>query len=350
MLTKSIYKSILVITASLTLFLLGCGNKQKEEMLQKNEKLNQIVPVQVVTVGKKNISDQKTYSGSIEGIEQANIVSKIAERVISINSKVDQYISKGDTIIELDKTGPSSQYLQAEANYNIAKKNLERMKNLLQAGAISQQQLDQTQTAYDVAKANYEAAKSTVFLTSPINGVLTNVNVNEGDWVNPGMLMATVAKINKMLIKFYVSETEVQDFQLGSPVIIYSEFNPDKKVKGIITEIAKSASSDSRTFQIKAEFTNTKDNFYKPGMFVKVNAVLETLNDVVVVPNESIVHADQEEYVYIIKNNKANKKDIKTGISNGDFTEVKNGINVGDTLVYVGMNNLNNGTEVSIVN
>lgn len=337
--TKKI--SLISIISVLILFLIaGCSNKQEQEKLKENEILNQTVPVNVTVVKPKSLSEDKSYSGSLEGVDQANIVAKIAERVVKIDKQVDNYVNQGETVIELDKTGPSSQFLQAQANFVNAEKNLKRMQALLDAGAISQQQLDQTQTAYDIAKANFEAAKSTVVLTSPISGIITNINVNEGDWVNPGMEMATIAKINRMIIKFFVSENEIQDLRLGDKVTVWSESKPDLKIRGTITEISKSASSDSRTFQVKAEFPNTKDWWFKPGMFVRVKATLATKKDVVAIPNESIMHMDNKELVYVIKDGKPIEKDIKTGMTDGNFSEVMNGMSKGDSLITAGMENI----------
>lgn len=345
--TKKI-KLISLLSALILVLIVGCSNKQEQEKLKENEVLNQTVPVNVTVVKQKNLSEDKTYSGSLEGIEQADIVAKIAERIVEIDKKVDNYVNQGETVIELDKTGPSSQFLQAQANFENAEKNLKRMQALYDAGAISQQQLDQTQTAFDIAKANFDAAKSTVILTSPISGVITNINVNEGDWVNPGMDMATIAKINRMIIKFYVNENEIQDIHSGDKTTVWSDSKPDLKITGRVTEIAKSASSDSRTFQVKAEFPNNSDKWFKPGMFVKVNVTLSTKKDVIAIPNESILHLDNKNLVYVIKNSKPVEKEIKAGMTDGNFTEVMNGITDGDSLITAGMENLTDNSILKI--
>ena len=201
------YLSIALI---IMLFTQGCGNKSE----QQNAAVEEAVPVEVTQVEKQTISENKTYSGTLEGVEQAAIVSKIAERVIDIKAQVNSYVKKGQVLIQLDRSGATSNFLQAQANYENAKKNYERMKALYDEGAISQQQLDQAQTAYEVAKANFDASKSTVDLESPINGMVTDLNVNVGDWVTPGMQLATVANIRQMIIKFFVTEGEVAKLDL----------------------------------------------------------------------------------------------------------------------------------------
>ena len=297
----------------------GCGKKPEQTT---NKKIQ--VPVSVTQVKRESISEKKTYSGSLEGINQAVIVSKIAERIIDIKASVNQFVNKGDIVIQLDRSGATSNYLQAKANYENTQKNYERMKALYNEGAISQQQLDQTQTAYEVAKANFDAAKSTVDLESPINGIVTDLNVNIGDWVNPGTQLATIANISKMIVKFYVNESEVQKFQLGDKVNIYSDFSKERGVTGTITEISRSASSETRSFQIKAEFSNSNNSWYKPGMFVNVDVVLESQKDVLVVPTQAVIFSNSQNTLYKIENNVAIPVQVKIGLTNENITEITN--------------------------
>ncbi len=341
---KIIYKNLLIASIVLLVITQGCGkNSNQQKTILKPE------PVQVTQVQKKTITEKKTYSGTLEGIEQASIVSKIAERIISIKVKVNSYVKKGDLLIQLDRSGATSNFLQAKANYENTKKNYERMKALYADGAISQQQLDQAETAYEVAKANFDASQSTVDLESPINGIVTDLGVNVGDWVTPGMQLATVANINRMIIKFYVTESEVSKINVSDNVKIYSEFNKEKAVNGKITEISRSASSDARSFQIKAEFQNIKGDWYKPGMFVNVDVTLATQNDVLVVPTEAVIFTNSNNIVYKIVGKKAVPVNVTVGLSNEDVTEINRGLNDGDTIVTAGMNNLSDSTEVSII-
>ncbi len=322
----------------------GCGGKPEQKSA-----VEEAVPVEVTKVEKQTISENKTYSGTLEGVEQASIVSKIAERIIDIKAQVNSYVKKGQVLIQLDRSGATSNFLQAQANYENAKKNYERMKALYDDGAISQQQLDQAQTAYEVAKANFDASEGTVDLESPINGMVTDLSVNTGDWVTPGMQLATVADIQQMILKFYVTEGEVAKLDLNDTVKIYSEFNKERAVTGKISEISRSASSEARSFQVKAKFKNTKDNWYKPGMFVNVEITLASQQNVLVVPTQAVIFENSKNTVYKIVDKKAIPVDVKIGLTNENITEITGGLKEGDTVVTAGMNNLSDSTTVSII-
>lgn len=327
----------------------ACSDKQEEKTNKKIDYVDTIA-VQSQKVLLNELSISKTFSGTLEGEEQANIIAKIPERIMKINVKVGDYVKYGTILFELDKAGAQSQYYQAQAAYLNAQKNFERMRNLLKEGAVSQQAFDATQTQYEVAKANFEAARSTVEITSPLSGIVTSINVNIGDLANPQMPMATVANIGRMKAKFNVGESDVPHIYVGQPVQVYSEINPDLIQSGKVFQTSKSANIQSRTFEIQALFPNTKDNWFKPGMFCTITVNLKTKKDVLTIPNSAIVKENNSDGVFLIENNKAFLKTITTGLTDGKYIEVTSGLNSGDEIVTLGMNNLKNGTVVIVTN
>jgi RND family efflux transporter MFP subunit len=342
---------LMVLLVAASVFTLqSCGDKSKD--LKDTDKTNYVdtISVEAQPVEMKEMDLTKTFSGSLEGVEQANIVAKIPERIIKINIKVGDYVKTGTVLIELDKAGASSQYYQAQAAFLNAQKNYERMKNLLAEGAISQQAFDQVETGYEVAKANFDAAVSTVEITAPISGLVTALNVNIGDLANPQMPMAIVANIERMKAKFNVGESDVPNFYVGQPVKIYSEMNRELVQAGKIFQISKSANLQSRTFEIQAMLPNTKDKWFKPGMFCSVTVDMKLKNKTLAIPLSAIVTENNRDGVFLINDNKVYYKNITTGLTDGKHIEVTSGLKVGDKIVTLGTNNLKNGTVVIISN
>jgi RND family efflux transporter MFP subunit len=327
----------------------ACGEKEQKNNLLKTE-YTDTISVEAENVQLRELNISKTFSGTLEGEEQANIVSKIPERIVGIKVRVDQYVQAGTVLFELDKGGASSQFYQSQAVFLNAQKDFERMKNLFNEGAVSRQALDQAQTGYDVAKANYEAAKSTVEITAPLSGVVTAINVNIGDIANPAAVMATVANISRMKAKFNVGESDVPSFYVGQPAQIFSEMKPDVIQEGKIFQLSKSANIQSRTFEMQAMFSNTKDRWFKPGMFCRVNVSMKTKKDALVISLAAVVKLNNSDGVYLINDGKSYYKTITTGITDGKFIEVISGLKAGDKIVTLGMNNLKDGTVVIISN
>jgi membrane fusion protein (multidrug efflux system) len=345
------YSTILFSSFLLLVMLTRCGGNANpdSDIKDKTQYTDTIsVEAQIVSIGELSIT--KTFSGTLEGEEQANIIAKIPERIMKINVKVGDFVKSGDVLFELDKSGAQSQYYQAQAAYLNAQKNFERMQNLLKEGAVSQQAFDGAQTQYDVAKANFDAARSTVEITSPLSGIVATINVNIGDLANPQMPMAIVANVGRMKAKFNVGEQDVPSIFVSQSAEIYSEINPDLVQQGKIFQVSKSANIQSRTFEMQAIFSNTSDRWFKPGMFCRVKLNMKTTNDALAIPMSAVVKDNNADGVYIINDNKAVFQPVLLGITDGRKVEVKSGLKAGDNIVTVGMSNLKNGTVVIISN
>ncbi len=294
------------------------------------------VAVEVAGVERKNLAVTKTFSGSLEGEEQANIVSKLSERVTAIAAHAGAGVHKGQVLIRLDKSGTTSQYYQAEANFNNSAKTLQRMKSLYEEGAISLQALDGAQTAYDVAKANFDAARSAVELSTPITGEVTAVNVSLGDLAVPGSVLATIASINRMKVVFNINETDVAGIAIAQKVLVYSEARPELKVQGSIVQLSKSADVRSRSFEIKALYPNTTDHWFKPGMFCKVDIQFSPRENTLVIPAAAVQSDGVNNRVFLIRQGRALYKTVQVGMTDGESIAILQGLSEGDSVATVG--------------
>jgi membrane fusion protein (multidrug efflux system) len=341
---------MLIVTISLIGMILdSCSKPQSEQKSSGNDPAS-TTPVEVAKVQRQSLSVTKQFSGTLEGEEQANVVAKISERITNINVHVGDAVKAGQVLVELDKSGATSQFYQAQAGFNNASKTYERMKALYQEGAISQQALDGAQTAYDVARANFDAAKSMVELTTPIPGVVAAVNVSVGDLTTPGAVLITVARIGKMKVDFDVNELELGSLSLGKLVEVYSEARPDVKMKGQIVQLSKSADVRSRTFQMKAQFDNTSDNWFRPGMFCKVNVSISSGAKTLVVPVTAIVSDGITNRVFVVKDGRSFQQAVQVGLTDGISTEILSGLSEGDMVVTTGATTARDSGYVSVAN
>lgn len=340
------FQSAVAAAALCMLIVSGCGSGKKEDATAS--RTVGAIPVQTSPAVRANLAVTKVFSASLEGEEQANVVAKISERITEINAHVGENVAAGKVVIGLEKSGASSQYFQAEAGYKNAEKTLQRMKSLYAEGAISLQQLDGTQTAYDVSKANFDAARSTVELTTPIAGVMTALNVSIGDLTMPGAVLATIANVNRMKAVFSINEADASDIRIGQKVFVYTESKSDTRAEGKVVQVSRSADVRSRTFEIKVLLSNSKDGWFKPGMYCKVAVQLTPRANVITAPNSSIVSDGVNSYIYIVREKRALRRAIATGVTDGDRTEIASGIAEGDLIVTVGATNVKDSSDVVV--
>ena len=309
---------------------------------------NAVVPVEIAVAERKPMSVTKSYAGTLEGEDQANIVPKISERITGIGVHVGDRILKGTIVIDLDKSGASSQFYQAQAGYRNAEKTLERMKSLYAEGAISLQALDETQTAYEVSKANFEAARGAVELTSPISGVVTALSANLGELATPGAALATVARVDRMKVIFNVSEEDAAKLAVGREVRIATESAGETDPAGKIVQMSKSADVRSRSFEVRAVFANTRGPGFKPGMFCRAVVRLSGASDALVVPNAAIQSDGASQRVFVVSKGRAYLRQVRTGMTDGTCSEILEGINDLDTVVTTGATSVSDSSAVAV--
>jgi RND family efflux transporter MFP subunit len=336
------------LAAAAALLAAGCGASNKEPPAPSRAGSGQVVPVQVGVAARTNLAVTKTYSGTLEGEDQANIVAKVPERITAIRASVGSATTANQVLITLDKSGASSQYFQAEAAYRNAGKTLERMKSLYEEGAVSQQTLDGAQTGFDVARANFDGARSTVELTTPIAGVVTAVSASVGDLATPGAPLMTIARIGRMKIIFNMTEADMVHLAAGQPVSVYSEARPDQQVEGRVIQLSRSADVGSRTFEVKALFPNTRDGWFKPGMFCKVRVLVAARDSALVVPTAAVQSDGASSRVFVIRNGRAYQRPVQQGAATDRDTEILEGIAPDDTVATVGVNNLRDSIAVQV--
>ena len=189
------FRQIFMITAAITmLFLAGCGGNNDETADQGEKK----VSVKGEIISYTNAALTKEFTGTIEGARQAVMTAKIAEAVEELPAKEGALVKANDILIRLDRTGPTSNYIQAYSVFQNSEKNYTKMKYLFEEGAVSETQFDAARTEYEVAKANYDAARQTVDIKTPIAGMVTSIEVSPGDYLYPGQKVATVASMEKL--------------------------------------------------------------------------------------------------------------------------------------------------------
>lgn len=331
------------VTTGLILLLLftGCGSdKQKVNSVQK-------VAVEVDIIKTGDITVIKTFSGTLEGAEQSKIYASIPENVVDIPVSEGSYVKKGSPIIILDKNGATSQYNQAYAVYRNAKDNYEKMRNLYEQKAISEMNFKSVRTAYEVAKANFNAAKATVELSSPIDGIVTEIAVNLGQQAPLGMPIATVAKTKKMRLTIFAGLREIAKLTVGQPAKIL--FDSSDSISAVVAEISQSADPQTRLFRVELEMDNQNGKL-KPGMYAKALVVVNNFKDVLTISNRAVFSEDGISKVYLIRNDTAYVKTIAIGASDGRRTQLLSDLPIGQQVVVVGKSALRDATPVLISN
>jgi RND family efflux transporter MFP subunit len=334
-----------ITTILLGLAIASCGGNKQETAVEEKA-----ISVTVAPAAPTDITVSKTYTGTLEGWQQARIYASIPEAVVELPVREGSEVQAGQAVIVLDREGPASQLQQAKAVFQDAEDKFNKMSRLYEQGAISEQAYNSLKTGLDVAHANYEAARQQVELTSPISGVLTDLSVNIGQFVPIGVPLATVAKINEMRLTIYVDGRSASFLKAGqkAQISVQSVGGAETNFEGIVREVARSADPETRLFRVEIQIDN-RENRLSPGMFARATIVIEKLDKVLAVPKESVFFTEGIPKVYTIKENRAEERSIEVGQSTLDLFQVIAGLAEGDNVIVLGRNQVESGSLVKVV-
>ncbi len=371
MLKKCFTICAIITLLSITFFVAGCG---KKEVVQNEEHK---MPVETSKVEKRDIIYKTSATGSISAKKDVSVVPKIGGKVEKVYVKVGQKVNKGEKLVKLEQDEINLRIKQAQAGLAAAKAgeslsisqfenaetNLDRIEKLYEEGAVSKQQLDQAKLQYDVsstesaesqvknAEAALEMAKYQLensLIDSPINGIVTSVNIEEGEMASPGMPVVRVVNMDKVYLESAITEDQVNKLKEGQVVKVNIGAVSKDLIEGKITSVSPAADLQTKAYPIKIELNNS-DYIIKPGMFAEADLPLEHKKQVVAVPLSSVIERNEKQGVFIVNEGNAVFKEIIKGIDDGIYIEIKKGLTEGDELIVVGHHALTDKTSVKVI-
>jgi RND family efflux transporter MFP subunit len=305
------------------------------------------IPVEVHTVSTGEVSEFVELSGTVQGIAQSDLISRITERVARVNVSTGQRVRKGQVLIAFDTSSPMAQYRQAKAALADAERNSSRMKALFEEGAVSRQVFEQAESGLEIARANFQAASSLVEITSPISGVVTSVNVHEGQIVHTGSVVCTVARVDSVKIVADAGQTELRGLRVGNRVLIAG--SQETKIPGYVYSVSSSANPETRTFRVEMVADNSS-GFLKPGSFVTAEILTLHKENVLTVPSLCITEAEGETKVFVVtEDDRAELRPVSVGITSERSAEILEGLREGERIVKRGQEPLKGGEKLKVL-
>ncbi|RMD97328.1 MAG: efflux RND transporter periplasmic adaptor subunit [Calditrichaeota bacterium] len=344
----------LVFTALIAVILaFRIHEKNHPKVFKTNEQLQKEfgVPVEIAVVKKRDLRSEETFTGTIEGYAETMVVSDLTQKVLEMRVKIGDHVSRGDTLAVLDKKSVSNMNLKYDHTvmaYNDAKREFERIKHLYEAGAVTRQAYDKAKLNYEINKANLEAIVSAVFISSPIDGIVTETYVEPGDKIGAGRPVARVVQFDKVKIKIQVSESDIGRLHVGQKCLVRTP-SFDRTFSGKISEISLSANPMTRTFEVTVVVPNP-DLLLRSGMFATVTVIYSEKADVLAIPKEAVQFTPEGAFTYVVSSDSlVSRRKIATGVFDGQYYEVLSGLQPGEWVVASGQNKIQMEKQKAII-
>ncbi len=414
-------KKIIIAISAIVIILLVIGKCSGNK--------NMGIKVAVEKVAMQNIVEEVTASGTIYPESEVKISPDVSGEIIDLYVQEGDTVKKGQLLVRINPDLYQTQLDQAKAGLNNAKANssnvqaqltrtranvemqrktFERQKKLFADKVISQQEYDNSEAQYNMAKAELEAgekqALASVYNTqsvdasvqqasknygrtsvhAPADGVITGLNSKKGERVvgtaqMAGTEMMRISDLNRMEVRVDVNENDIVRIKTGDTAGIEVDAYQGKTFKGVVTQVANSAKSNSaasistdQVTKYEVKILILKESYealmeensgrmpFRPGMSASVHVFTKTEKNVMAVPVASVTLKEnkdnpdiKDEVVFVNTNGKVSKRIVKTGIQDTKFIKIIEGLKPGEEVVSAPFEAINSklmdGGNVQIV-
>lgn len=338
-------------------------------------------------IQKKDISQTIEAVGKVYAKDQVDVGAQVSGQIIKLYVDVGTHVKQGDLIAQIDKDKQQNdlditkaQLESAKANLEskkvaleIASKQYQREQKLYAAKASSLENLETQKNNYYTLKANVAELNAQVVqleitlknaqkdlgyttITAPMDGVVINVAVDEGQTVNANQNTPTIVRIanlDEMEVRMEIAEADVSKIKVGTELDFSLLNDPQKTYHATIASIdpadtevsdsSTSSSSSSSSFSSSSSsnaiyyyakfYVANKDDFLRIGMSIQNEIVVASAKAVLAVPTYAIKSDPKGYYVEILENQKAVKKYVKLGIKDSINTQILEGVNENEELI-----------------
>jgi RND family efflux transporter MFP subunit len=359
----------LILTGFAIVLLLSflCCRAQEQEEAQ--EESFGAALVTVYKVSKQRISEKLVFTGVIEAWQTMNVTPEIGGRIAKIYVEEGDRVRKGQLLAELDTRATRLQLEQSEAavavaqaNYNDAAKNVERMERLIKENAVSEQQYEKIKLAFESAEAQLNQARAAQNLSrynldvsimeAPFSGVVASKNAEVGDVINPMMGgfspnsgVVTLMDFSRVKIEADVSHQDVIRIEKGQSASMAVSAFQERTFPGRVSVVNMTADPMTKKFHVEVSAENP-DLLLRPNTFGEIMIEVSSHEDALVVPQNAIL---ENRYVFVVnEDNMVKRQEVSLGLENTDMVEILSGVQLGDRVVVEGSYGLDDGTKIEI--
>ncbi|MEA4848634.1 MAG: efflux RND transporter periplasmic adaptor subunit [Clostridiaceae bacterium] len=285
---------------------------------------------------------------------------------------------------ELQELQLKAAMTSAEISYNDAKSAFERAKQLFESGAASKVGLDQSESNYKLAEQQYNSAKANYEITvtktnpeniasakaqvnqaaaalelaksqldnavvkSPINGIVATRSIEVGELAGSTGIAMSVIDLSSVFVDINATEDMINKIRLGDTVGVIIKAAGDNPFTGEVTNISPAADPKTQSYPVRIKIDNSSETL-KGGMFAEIRMVLDKASGILAVPISAVIDEGGKKYVYILKGDSAEKREVSTGLSDDEFIAITKGLSEKEAVIVKGQELIQDGSKVTVI-
>ncbi|MGY0216553.1 efflux RND transporter periplasmic adaptor subunit [Endozoicomonadaceae bacterium StTr2] len=345
--------TVILAGISATFFWYQTRLKQQNEQPQGGYEPS--ITVESVNAGQQFYQPETTVTGVLVPDQQIKLINELPGKITRIEFGSGSIVRKGEILLEIDHAEEQGQLIAARARLNLGRTTLARFETLLKGGRISQQEVDKAIKDLKTAESDVAVLQSKIdkkVLRAPFDAQVSINNLEPGQYLEANSDIATLVGTRDLFrVDFELPQTAFP-ISLDSEVRVYPVGSPETLYKAKITAINPMLSATSRSLKYRAELHLARDEI-KANALVKVIAQAGIGQNAIIIPEVSLLHDRQSDYVYLLNpegeaSYRASKLPVTLQDRVGESVVISSGLEAGQQIAAKGAFKLYEGAKVML--
>lgn len=353
--------AVVLILCALALAACKGGNGDAEAKgPDGKDKVAEAIPVEVAPVTRRAVAASYTGTAPLEARGESQVIARTSGVALQVLAELGQQVRAGEPLLKLDPDRARLAVAQAEAEMRKLESNFRRSEQLARQQMVSANDVDQLRYDLENIRAQYHLAKlelSYTTVTAPISGVIAQVSIKPGNFVQINTPIMRIVDTSRLEATLNVPERELATMQVGLPVSLQADALPGRNFTGTIDRVAPVVDSGSGTFRVVAAFDagstdqdgQQQAGQLQPGMFGRISIGYDRRADALVVPRAALLEGEGDAAVFRVREGKVVRVPVQLGYLDGQWAEIRGGLEPGDRVVVAGKTALRDGSMVQVV-
>lgn len=333
-----------IIYVAAAVMAVSCGNNNSKTAEQPQAAEVRLPNVTIMAASYKDVPQSDVYTANVEAYAKNNIAPQSPSRIQKIYVEVGDFVRAGQIVAKMDEVSLN------QSKLSMANDSLEysRIKKLYEQGGVSKSDFDAMELKYNVTRSQYQNLLENTILRSPVSGVITARNYDQGDMYG-GSPIYVVEQITPVKLYVGISEMDYTRVKKNDTVTLTADALPGKTFTGRIARIYPTIDAATHTFTAEVNVANS-DRLLRPGMYARVTVNFGS-NHSIVVPDDCVVKQQGSgvRSVFVLQTDNTVKEVVVTlGRHFGTEYEILSGVAEGDKVVVKGQASFKNGSKVNV--
>lgn len=340
----------LVVIAALAILRLTLFSENNPSESGKKGPIKVAMPVTGYVVSTSSFAENIYATGTLTANEMVSLSPEIAGKIVAIQFKEGQKVSKGQLLIKLNDAELQANLRKAQAQLKLNQDKLGRLDDLIRIQGVSVEERDQIAQVVEASQADIAFIRAQIDkseIRAPFNGIAGLRNISEGAFVSAGQSISSIYQTESLKLDFSIPEQYISKLKIPFEVS-FQVTGSSGSYKAQVYAMNPGLNSNTRSIELRAKVANNKGEFLV-GSFAKVTMPLLENSNALLVPTEAIVPILKGQQVWVSRKGEAQKVEVDLGYRSDAMIEVSSGLSAGDTVLTTGIMTLKPGTPLKFV-